>query len=127
MRQDKLGAIAGAQLIFYGNKKLKRFVKRELSLITKIIILVILGGTGIGMDKTRYFERLDLITQIQEEGKKLLSGGHNYIFTMESNVDEVTGRDTTMYAIASAIQKEAKKIVAMGYNAKISCDDGRHV
>lgn len=73
------------------------------------------------MDKAVYFERLNLITQIQEEARKILDSGHNYIFTMESNVDEVTGRDTTMYAIASAIQKEAKKIVGMGYNAKISC------
>lgn len=78
------------------------------------------------MNTASYFERLRLITEIQNEGKKLLDSGHNYIFTMESNVDEVSGRDTTMYAIASAIQKEAKKIVGMGYNAKISCNDGRH-
>lgn len=78
------------------------------------------------MDKSVYFERLNFITQIQEECQKLLSSGHNYIFTMESNVDEVTGRDTTKYTIAAAIQKEAKKIVGMGYNAKFSCNDGRH-
>lgn len=78
------------------------------------------------MNTASYFERLRLITEIQNEGKKLLDSGHNYIFTMESNVDEVSGRDTTMYAIAAAIQKEAKKIVGMGYNAKFSCNDGRH-
>ena len=78
------------------------------------------------MDSSRYFERLNLITEIQSTGRKLLEGGHNYIFTMESNVDEVTGRDTTKYTIAAAIQKEAKKIVGMGYNAKFSCNDGRH-
>ena len=78
------------------------------------------------MNTASYFERLRLITEIQNEGKKLLNSGHNYIFTMESNVDEVSGRDTTMYAIAAAIQKEAKKIVGMGYNAKFSCNDGRH-
>ena len=78
------------------------------------------------MNTASYFERLRLITEIQNEGRKLLEDGHNYIFTMESNVDEVDGRSTTMYAIAAAIQKEAKKIVGMGYNAKISCNDGRH-
>ena len=78
------------------------------------------------MNTASYFERLRLITEIQNEGKKILDSGHNYIFTMESNVDEVSGRDTTMYAIAAAIQKEAKKIVGMGYNAKFSCNDGRH-
>ena len=78
------------------------------------------------MNTVSYFERLNLITEIQSVGRKLLEDGHNYIFTMESNVDEVTGRDTTKYTIAAAIQKEAKKIVGMGYNAKFSCNDGRH-
>lgn len=78
------------------------------------------------MDSARYFERLNLITEIQSTSRKLLEDGHNYTFTMESNVDEVTGRDTTKYTIAAAIQKEAKKIVGMGYNAKFSCNDGRH-
>lgn len=77
------------------------------------------------MGDARYFERLKLITEIQSEGHKLLARGHNYSFTQESNVDAVTGRDTTLRTIAAAIQKEAKGIVNKGYNAKISCKDGR--
>ena len=93
-------------------------------LISKTTTSDIQGGTGTGMDKTRYFERLDLITQIQSEGRNLLEGGHNYIFTLESDVDAVSGRDATLRTLAAAIQKEAQKIVAMGYNAKISCIGG---
>lgn len=77
------------------------------------------------MNTASYFERLRLITEIQNEGKKLLNSGHNFSFTQESDVDAVTGRDTTLRTIAAAIQKEAKGIVSKGYNAKISCKDGR--
>lgn len=56
----------------------------------------------------------ELIENVRKEGHKLLATGRNPVFAKHKGSD---------YKICAAIIDEAKKIVAMGYNAKFSCSD----
>ena len=58
----------------------------------------------------------ELIENVKKEGNKVLATGRNPVFTKPKG---------SGYKICVAIIDEAKKIVAMGYNAKFSCSDPR--
>lgn len=56
----------------------------------------------------------ELIENVRKEGHKLLATGRNPVFVKPKGSD---------YEICADIIDEAKKIVAMGYNAKFGCSD----
>lgn len=59
----------------------------------------------------------ELVENVQEVGRELLAMGRNPIFVREH------GKGRTRWEVCAAVIDEAKKIVAMGYNAKFSCTD----
>lgn len=56
----------------------------------------------------------ELIENVRKEGHKVLATGRNPVFTKSKG---------SGYKICAAIIDEAKKIVAMGYNARFCCSD----
>lgn len=80
-----------------------------------------------------------LAREVIAEAQKLVDNGQNAKFTCENKIqqkavedrlkDNADGYKTRIYAgseydLACQVIQEAKKIVAMGYNAKIGCADG---
>lgn len=61
----------------------------------------------------------ELVEDVQEVGRELLAMGRNPIFVREH------GKGRTRWEVCAAVIDEAKKIVAMGYNAKFGCTDPR--
>lgn len=59
----------------------------------------------------------ELIENVQEAGRELLAMGRNPIFVREH------GKGRTRWEVCAAMIDEAKKIVAMGYNARFGCSD----
>ena len=59
----------------------------------------------------------ELVENVQEAGRELLAVGRNPIFVRER------GGPMTRWEVCTAMIDEAKKIVAMGYNAKFGCSD----
>lgn len=59
----------------------------------------------------------ELIECVQDAGRELLAMGRNPIFVRER------GGPMTEWDVCAAMIDEAKKIVAMGYNAKFGCSD----
>jgi len=59
----------------------------------------------------------ELIENVQEAGHEILAKGHNPIFVRER------GSGDTRWEVCAAMIDEAKKIVAMGHNAKFGCSD----
>lgn len=59
----------------------------------------------------------ELIENVQEAGRELLAMGRNPIFVREH------GKGRTRWEVCAAMIDEAKKIVAMGHNAKFGCSD----
>lgn len=59
----------------------------------------------------------ELVRNVQDAGRELLAMGRNPIFAREH------GSGDTRWEICAAMIDEAKKIVAMGYNAKFGCSD----
>ena len=57
----------------------------------------------------------ELVENVQEAGREILATGHNPIFVRER------GSGDTRWEVCAAMIEEAKKIVRMGYNAKIGC------
>lgn len=55
----------------------------------------------------------ELIECVQDAGREILAMGHNPVFTK--------GNSRTDLDICAEMIEEARKIVAMGYNAKFSC------
>lgn len=61
----------------------------------------------------------ELVENVQEAGRELLTMGRNPIFVREH------GKGRTRWEVCAAVIDEAKKIVALGYNAKFGCTDPR--
>ena len=59
----------------------------------------------------------ELVENVQEAGREILATGHNPIFVRER------GGPITDWEVCATMIDEAKKIVAMGYNAKFGCSD----
>jgi len=59
----------------------------------------------------------ELVKNVQDAGRELLAMGRNPIFIREH------GCGNTRWEICAAMIDEAKKIVAMGHNAKFGCSD----
>lgn len=59
----------------------------------------------------------ELVKNVQEAGREILAMGRNPIFVRER------GSGNTRWEVCAAMIDEAKKIVAMGYNAKFGCSD----
>ncbi len=59
----------------------------------------------------------ELVEHVQEAGREVLAMGRNPIFVREH------GSGRTRWEVCAAMIDEAKKIVAMGYNAKFGCSD----
>lgn len=59
----------------------------------------------------------ELVRNVQEAGRELLTMGRNPIFVREHS----SGKSD--WEVCAAMIDEAKKIVAMGYNAKFGCSD----
>lgn len=59
----------------------------------------------------------ELVKNVQDAGCELLAMGRNPIFVRER------GSGDTRWEICAAIIDEAKKIVAIGYNARFCCSD----
>lgn len=59
----------------------------------------------------------ELVENVQEAGRELLTMGRNPIFVREH------GKGRTRWEVCAAVIDEAKKIVALGYNAKFGCSD----
>ena len=68
-------------------------------------------------NSTDYVITPELIENVQEAGRELLAVGRNPIFVREH------GSGRTRWEVCAAMIDEAKKIVAMGYNAKFGCSD----
>lgn len=80
-----------------------------------------------------------LVREVIAEAQKIVNMGYNARFTCENKVhqqavedrlkDNAEGYKTRIYAgseydLACQVIQEARNIVAMGYNAKISCSEG---
>lgn len=59
----------------------------------------------------------ELVENVQEAGREILATGHNPMFVREH------GSGRNRWEVCAAMIDEAKKIVAMGYNAKFGCSD----
>lgn len=59
----------------------------------------------------------ELVKNVQEAGREILARGRNPIFVRER------GSGDTRWEVCAAVINEAKKIVAMGYNARFYCSD----
>lgn len=70
-------------------------------------------------NSTDYVITPELIENVQEAGRELLAMGRNPIFVREH------GSGKSDWEVCAAMIDEAKKIVAMGYNAKFGCSDLR--
>ena len=68
-------------------------------------------------NSTDYVITPELVENVQEAGRELLAVGRNPIFVREH------GSGRTRWEVCAAMIDEAKKIVAMGYNAKFGCSD----
>ena len=68
-------------------------------------------------NSTDYVITPELVENVQEAGRELLAVGRNPIFVREH------GSGRTRLEVCAAMIDEAKKIVAMGYNAKFGCSD----
>ena len=79
-----------------------------------------------------------LVREVLDEAKKLVEGGKNARFSCDNKLHQKAVEDrlknsadgyrTTIYGgseydLACQVIQEAKKIISMGYNAKISCVD----
>lgn len=64
-----------------------------------------------------YIVTPDLVKNVQDAGREILAKGRNPIFVREH------GSGNTRWEVCADMIDEAKKIVAMGYNAKFGCSD----
>lgn len=61
----------------------------------------------------------DLVKNVQDAGREIFAKGRNPIFVREH------GSGKSDWEVCAAMIDEAKKIVAMGHNAKFGCSDAQ--
>jgi len=127
----------GAPLIFVSLRKTKRQRKRGTEKEMRTTSLDGQGTYILGENESTP-RNATLAKEVIFEAQKLIESGKNARFTCNNKIhqqavedrlkDNADGYKTRIYAgseydLACQVINEAKKIVAMGYNAKIGCSD----
>lgn len=127
----------GVPLIFVSLRKTKRQRKRGTGKEMKTDSLDDQGTYILGENESTP-RNATLAKEVITEAQKLVENGYNARFTCGNKIhqkavedrlkDNADGYKTRIYAgseydLACQVIQEAKKIVAMGYNARIGCAD----